>query len=101
MGNDCEKLKQNYNSYSEAISTIRNNSFSIEEKVNTDSSWIESIEYYSCDKKKGYLIMTTLKGKSYIHSDVPIQVWEEFKKASSKERYYNNNIKGRYYFHLN
>lgn len=101
MGNDCEKLKQNYNSYFEAISKIRNTGFSIEEKVNTDSSWIESIEYYSCDKKKGYLIMTTLKGKSYIHSGVPFEVWEEFKNASSIGSYYNNIIKSRYYFNLN
>lgn len=97
---DCENLGANFSSYNSAISTIRSTDFSIEEKENTDSSWIDSIEYYSCDGETGFLIINTKRGQSYIHNGVPIAVWEEFKNASSFGSYYNSSIKGRYYFNL-
>lgn len=99
-GSNCNSLNKNFGSYAEAISTVRNTDFKIEEKVNTDSSWIDSIEYYSCDGKIGYLILNTLEEQSYIHNGVPVEVWEQFKDASSYGRYYNSYIKGNYYFDL-
>jgi hypothetical protein len=93
---NCEDLNSNFKSYNEAIEIVQNTSFAIEEKVDTDSSWIDSIEYYSCDEVSGYLIVNTKKDKSYIHKNVPIQVWNEFKKATSFGKFYNRNIKGVY-----
>jgi hypothetical protein len=40
--------------------------------------------------------VNTKKDKSYIHKNVPIQVWNEFKKATSFGKFYNRNIKGVY-----
>ena len=93
---NCNDINSDFNSYNNAIEVVQNSSFAIEEKVETDSSWIDSIEYYSCDEASGYLILNTKKGKSYIHKNVPIQVWNEFKKADSFGRFYNQNIKGNY-----
>lgn len=93
---NCNDLNSNFKSFDDAIEVVRETNFSIEEKVNTDSSWIDSIEYYSCDEQLGFLIINTNKGRSYIHKNVPIQVWNEFKNASSYGKYYNNFIKGRY-----
>ena len=98
---NCDSLNKKFSSYNEAITLVRNTSFKIEEKVNTDSSWIDSIEYYSCDELTGYLIVNTKKGKSYIHKNVPFQVWNEFKNADSFGRFYNQNIKGNYYLEIN
>ncbi len=98
---DCSDINSNFTSYKNAIEVVQNTSFQIEEKVNTDSSWIDSIEYYSCDEASGYLIINTKKGRSYIHENVPIQVWNEFKKADSFGRFYNQNIKGNYYLEIN
>ena len=98
---NCDSIGENFISYDEAITVVRATDFSIEEKVDTDSSWIDSIEYYSCDKTSGYLIVNTKKGKSYIHKNVPIQVWNEFKNADSFGRFYNQNIKGNYYLENN
>ncbi len=98
---DCEKLNPNFSTYSSAISKIRSTDFSLQEKINTDSSWIDSIEYYSCDSQTGFLIINTKREQSYIHSGVPIQVWEEFKDAPSYGRYYKNHISGNYYFVIN
>ena len=94
--NNCKEINSNFDSYKEAIEIVQNSSFAIEEKVNTDSSWIDSNEYYSCDEVFGYLIVNTKNGKSYIHKNVPIEVWDNFKNANSSGKYYNANIKGRY-----
>lgn len=98
---NCSDINSNFSSYNNAIEVVQNSSFAIEEKVDTDSSWIDSIEYYSCDEVSGYLIVNTKKGKSYIHKNVPIQVWNEFKNADSFGRFYNQNIKGNYYLNIN
>jgi hypothetical protein len=98
---NCSEINPNFTSYNNAIEVVQNSSFAIEEKVNTDSSWIDSIEYYSCDEASGYLIVNTKKGKSYIHENVPIQVWNGFKNADSFGRFYNQNIKGNYYLEIN
>jgi hypothetical protein len=98
---NCTEISSKFTSYEDAIELVQNSSFAIEEKVNTDSSWIDSIEYYSCDEVSGYLIVNTKKGKSYIHKNVPVQVWNEFKNAESYGKYYNQNIKGNYYLVLN
>lgn len=98
--NNCSEINTNFTSYENAIELVRETDFSIEEKVNTESSWIDFIEYYSCDEASGYLILNTKKGKSYIHKNVPIQVWNEFKNADSFGRFYNQNIKGNYYLDI-
>jgi hypothetical protein len=98
---NCDSISKNFSSYDEAISIIRSTDFIIEENIDTDSSWIDSIEYYSCDEASGYLIVNTKKGKSYIHENVPIQVWNQFKNADSFGRFYNQNIKGNYYLDIN
>jgi hypothetical protein len=98
---NCTEISSKFTSYEDAIETVQNSSFAIEEKVNTDSSWIDSIEYYSCDEASGYLIVNTKKGGSYIHENVPIHVWNEFKNADSFGRFYNQNIKGNYYLDIN
>jgi hypothetical protein len=98
---NCSEINTNFTSYQNAIEVVLHSTFVIEDKINTDSSWIDSIEYYSCDETFGYLIVNTRKGKSYIHKDVPIKVWNEFKNADSFGRFYNQNIKGNYYLEIN
>lgn len=97
---NCNSISKKFSSYDEAISLVRSTDFSTEEKVNTDSSWIESIEYYSCDGVKGFLIVNTKSGASYIYENIPKEVWNEFKNADSFGRFYNQNIKGNYYLGL-
>jgi hypothetical protein len=98
---NCTEISSKFTSYDDAIEIVKSTDFSVEEKVNTDSSWIDSIEYYSCDEVFGYLIVNTKKGGSYIHENVPIHVWNKFKNADSFGRFYNQNIKGNYYLDIN
>ena len=97
---DCNKLQANFSSYSEAISKIKTTKFTLTENVNTSSSsWVRGASYYSCDKKIGYFIIKTDK-RNYIYKDLPINIWNSFKNASSFGSYYNRNIKNRFQLHL-
>ena len=97
---DCNKSPDNFTSYTQAISLVKNSSFKIEETANTsNSSWIRSAKYYSCDGQTGYFIYTT-KDHEYIHKGVPLTVWEGFKNAFSKGSYYDRNIRYKYQLNL-
>lgn len=100
-GQDCNNLKDNFNTYSEAQSSISRTTFSTEDSVDTSkSSWIKEADYYSCDNKFGYLILET-SSKKYIFKKVPIKIWNEFKKADSFGKFYNQKIRSNYQFILN
>ena len=93
---DCSEIKLPFTTYKEATNTVNSVDFNFtDEGYTSKSSWIRSAKYYSCDGKMGYMVYTTDK-KEYIHLDVPIETWEEFKNAESFGRYYNNNIKHKY-----
>lgn len=95
-GADCSKLPNSFSNYEEAISMIKGASFELEKSANTsNSSWIDDAEYYSCNGFTGYLIFET-EGRSYIHEQVPIEIWTGFENADSKGEYYNNQIKHHY-----
>ena len=92
----CEDLPNSFSSYQEADELILNATYPFTDEVNTSkSSWIRSAWYLSCDGKKGFFCYTTDK-KLYIHQNVPLDIWHEFKNADSFGRYYNYNIKGKY-----
>ena len=98
--NDCNSLQTNFSSYSDAINIIESTKFKLIDSVNTfNSSWIRGASFYSCDKNLGYFVVKTDKN-IYIHKDLPISVWYNFKNASSFGRYYNYKIKNRYQLYL-
>lgn len=100
FGQDCNNLSNSFSTFSEAEYKIRNSKFVFKEKIITSkSSWIDSVSFFSCDKQKGYLLIQA-KNRVYIHKDVPIKVWESFRKANSYGTFYNSHIKGRYLLYL-
>lgn len=95
-GQDCKALKSNFDTYESALKIIKSSEFKISENCDTnESSWINHAEYFSCDKKTGFLLIKT-KLKTYIHKKVPIGKWNEFKRTKSFGNYYNRNIKNRF-----
>jgi len=95
-GQDCSLINNDFDTYQNALKIIKSSDFKFSDDCNTSkSSWINDAEFFSCDKKTGYLLITT-KSKTYIHKDVPIEKWYEFKKATSFGQYYNRNIKSRF-----
>ena len=92
----CEELPVHYESYAEAKKLVLASTFPVFESVNTtNSSWIRSASYYSCDGKTGHFIISTDK-QTYLHANIPLSVWKSFTHASSFGSFYSRNIKGRY-----
>lgn len=97
---DCNKLPEFFTSYQEATRLVKQAKFKYKDVANTNrSSWIWGARYYSCDGLVGYLIIQTNRGE-YIHSDLPISIWKQFKKAESYGQFYNYYIKGDYQVQL-
>ena len=96
-GQPCGELPQSYDSHNEAIAIIKQTKFLFTDYLPAgNSSWIAKAKYYSCDNRIGFLILTTIRGKEYIHKNVPNDIWRAFTKSPSNGSYYNTNIKGRY-----
>ncbi len=56
------------------------------------SSWISDVQY---DTETEYMLVT-INGKEHECKGVPESVYDEFKRAPSKGKYFNANIKGQY-----
>lgn len=101
MAQNCKDLPTSFNSYGQATSLVKTSKFLLKETANTsNSSWIKSAAYYSCDGKTGFFIYSTNKGYEYIHANVPLSIWQDFKAAVSKGTFYNSKIKDRYLLQL-
>lgn len=97
----CADLPATFSTYQEALNQVRSASFHIAEEQNTDeSSWVRGAEFYSCDGTTGFFILRT-DDQDYIHSNVPVAVWQGFKEATSFGNYYTANIKRHYRLSLN
>lgn len=97
QGQSCKNLPDKFFSYREAIRAIQSSIFKLTDELPAGkSSWIKSANYYSCDGYYGYLVFKTVTGREYIHENIPIKVWNEFRNASSSGSYYDRNIKGNY-----
>lgn len=97
---NCTEFNQNFSSYEEAKSKIKNASFKISEQVNTEkSTWVEGASFYSCDGEIGYFLLET-KNKEYLYTNMPYKVWNDFKNSTSFGKFYNLKIKHKYQLEL-
>jgi len=95
-GQECKTLPKTFDSYQQATKLVKSSKFKIKETLDTSkSSWIRGATYFSCDGETGFLIFLT-DDREYIHQNVPIDIWNGFKNASSFGSYYNRYIKGKY-----
>ena len=61
-----------------------------EESFTRASSFIGTVTFFLEDSS----MIIDVAGKPYAYCDVPFPVYETFKNASSKGRFFNKNIKG-------
>lgn len=98
---NCKELPSSYKNHEEAITIVLTTNFKYTDNCDvSDSSFIRSADYYSCNGLTGYLIMG-INNTDYIFQDIPYPVWTQFKNANSKGRFFNMKIKGRYKLKLN
>jgi hypothetical protein len=100
LGQKCEDLPNDFTSFSDALSHFYETQFlfsdhrsetiqSLSEKKNAK---LVSANYYSCDNKTGYATFLFLPGDTFIYENIPIKIWDEYKKCASPDLYYENNI---------
>jgi hypothetical protein len=95
-GNNCKELPIIFSNYSQAKEIVLNSSFKVSDDADvSNSSWINSAKYLSCDGLSGFFIIKT-GNRTYIHQDMPHEVWERFNNADSKGSFYSRYIKGNY-----
>lgn len=92
----CKDTSINKDFLADPINYVESFTYELTDSVLTpNSSWVRGVRYFSCDGKTGYFI---LKGKKkyFVHSQVPIDTWLDFKNAPSFGKYYNRYLRFRY-----
>lgn len=98
---NCKELPNSFSSYEQASEMVLTSNYKIEESADvSDSAWITSVLYLSCDGVNGFFVIKTNR-KTYIHQNMPYQVWQNFRKAESKGSFYSTKIRGYYQLKLN
>ena len=94
--NPCKNIQTSFNNYNQALSAVKSADFIYVDNVTTErSSWIRGAKFYSCNKSTGFLIIKTDK-REFIHQNVPISVWNNFKLSDSFGSFYSRNIRRNY-----
>jgi hypothetical protein len=100
-GKKCDEIPNSFSNYDQAKEIVLSLNFKLTDKADvSDSSWITSAKYFSCDGLSGFFVIET-GNRTYIHQDMPYEVWKNFKNADSKGSFYSRNIRGRYQLKLN
>ena len=98
---ETAKDNVNFSSYDNAIYYAETHQYKIDETTDTsESEWITSAEYKSQDGNVGFLILG-MRGEKYIFDEVPLEIWQGFKTAEDKGKYYHKYIRKRYNMNLN
>ena len=100
MGQNCKDLPKSFTSFTDALSHLYQTEFPFsDERRETIQSLSEKKNaklvqgsYFSCDKKNGYAVFIFLPGDIFIYEDIPMKLWEEYKKCLSTDIYYETNI---------
>ena len=91
-----DQIQGNWKSEKEAVKYIENNTFLSSESVIPDeNSWMTSAHFYTYNQKSGYLIIKSKK-KTFVHQEVPIEIWNALKEAKTMGGYHNFYIKNYY-----
>lgn len=98
---NCKEMPNSFSSYEQAREMVLTSDYKIEESADvSDSAWITSVLYLSCDGVNGFFVIKTNR-KTYIHQNMPYQVWQNFREAESKGSFFSRNIRGHYQLKLN
>lgn len=65
----------------------------------TNTRFLKKAAFYSCDKKFGFLLVTTTE-KKILYRNLPLQYWKNMRKAKSFENYFTQNIQYRFPVYL-
>jgi hypothetical protein len=79
-GDNCKELPISFTNYNQAKEIVLNSTFKVADDADvSNSSWINSAKYFSCDGVSGFFIIAT-GNRFYIHKDLLQEIWERFKR---------------------
>lgn len=90
----CSELSHQYKTYQEAYTIITKSQFEFhQKKLLTLSSLLSKLEFFSCNKKSGYLLIEYDNNIAMLHQNVPINIWQNLFLEDDPLDYYETNIK--------
>lgn len=93
---DCQSMTSSFSSNDEAKEAIQKTEFKMTDSITeSNSAWIGSAHFYSCDEQTGYFILVTDQ-QEYMHAGITVDMWNDFKAATSHGAFYNAQIRDRY-----
>ena len=98
---NCEGLKASFKSYPKAYLAIKATQFAIHRKRKIEAStYLHKLEFYSCDKERGYLIIEYKNNLAFVHQNVSFSIWQDLEFQPDPLSYYLLNIKNNYKYEL-
>ena len=92
----CDSLLLDGFSFEEALENIESTTFRFHQKFrNSRLSGVQAGQFYSCDGKSGFLLLTVDKRK-IIHLDVPKTIWDNLIQSTDPDLLYREKIRTEY-----
>lgn len=96
FGQNCSNAPNHFDSYEEAEEFVYSHEFEFSKTCNTSSSsWITCAKWYSCDGVTGYFLIC-IGQKTYLHTGLPLYIFQNLCNSTSIGSYYDTYIRGRY-----
>ena len=94
----CSKPTKDLSSYESATAWVQSEYTA--EVMEPSSRDIHRVEYYASSPRQWLIVyFKSNKSKGYIYQKIPSSLWADWKSASSKGKWYKQNLKGnRTYF---
>ena len=84
----CDSLDLDNRDAAESMKIIRNTKFRFQQSFRlTRRQGFKGGEFYSCDNKKGYLVVK-MDDQEMLYKNVELKIWEELISSSDPEGYY-------------
>lgn len=89
---NCDSLRLEGLSSDEALEKITGTSFRFHQKFNYSRlSGVQAGQYFSCDGKSGFLLITVERKKS-LYSQVPREIWNNLISSGDPDSFYQEKI---------
>jgi hypothetical protein len=83
-GNNCKELLISFRNHNEAKEIVINSTFKFSHDADvTNSLWISSAKYFSCDVLWGFLVIKT-GSRTYVHQEMPMKFGKVSKRQIQK-----------------
>lgn len=90
----CSQLSSaSYKTYEDVVLAIKRKTYEFQDSLPIwNGERLRFVRYYSCNRNVGYIVFSYIQKPEDYRCDVPMRVWEEFKKSDDKEVYFEKTL---------